>query len=128
MGDFMRRLHRVAPMRRYTPAERNRLLHDFYAVVNVTKRQLMAWLDTDESHEVGWRYAPNEESVGHHSGRRIVEILGKKKVELSDLDIAHARKVVGYVRRHLAQRPHKDLANTRWAYSLKNWGHDPTKD
>lgn len=35
------------------------------------------------------------------------------------------RKVVGYVRRHLAQRPSGDVEDTRWRYSLMNWGHDP---
>ncbi len=37
-------------------------------------------------------------------------------------------KVVGYVARHIAQRPDKsedELAHTNWAASLKNWGHDP---
>ena len=37
------------------------------------------------------------------------------------------RKVVGYVHRHLAQRPRDDVRNTRWRYSLLNWGHDPLK-
>ena len=40
------------------------------------------------------------------------------------------RKVVGYVARHSAQRPDKsddELAHTRWAASLKNWGHDPLR-
>jgi hypothetical protein len=35
------------------------------------------------------------------------------------------RKVVGYVHRHLAQRPKGDVADTRWRCSLVNWGHDP---
>jgi hypothetical protein len=38
------------------------------------------------------------------------------------------RKVVGYVHRHLKQRPDKseeELAETPWRYSLMNWGHDP---
>jgi hypothetical protein len=35
------------------------------------------------------------------------------------------RKVVGYVRRHLAQRPPGDVRDTRWRHSLMNWGHDP---
>ena len=38
------------------------------------------------------------------------------------------RTVVGYIRRHLAQRPEGDISETRWRYSLKNWGHDPLKD
>jgi hypothetical protein len=36
------------------------------------------------------------------------------------------RKVVGYVRRHLAQEP-ANPATSRWRYSLMNWGHDPLK-
>ena len=36
-------------------------------------------------------------------------------------------KVVGYVHRHLAQRPDGDVTETTWRYSLMNWGHDPTK-
>jgi hypothetical protein len=36
------------------------------------------------------------------------------------------RKVVGYVRRHLAQEP-ANMVTSRWRYSLMNWGHDPLK-
>jgi hypothetical protein len=35
--------------------------------------------------------------------------------------------VVGYVKRHLAQRPSGDISDSAWRYSLMNWGHDPTK-
>jgi hypothetical protein len=65
------------------------------------------------------------ESTGHASGRRITEILRAKKGDLSDDDYGHMRKVVGYIRRHLAQRPSGDVPDTRWRYSLMNWGHDP---
>jgi hypothetical protein len=37
------------------------------------------------------------------------------------------RKVVGYVHRHLAQRPDGDVTDTAWRHSLMNWGHDPLK-
>jgi hypothetical protein len=37
-------------------------------------------------------------------------------------------KVVGYVHRHLAQRPDGDITDTHWRYSLMNWGHDPKAD
>ena len=37
-------------------------------------------------------------------------------------------KVVGYIRRHLAQGgPAEDVEHSRWRYSLMNWGHDPQK-
>jgi hypothetical protein len=47
--------------------------------------------------------------------------------ELDDEDYARMGKVVGYVHRHLAQRPKGDVTDTRWRYSLMNWGHDPLK-
>jgi hypothetical protein len=31
------------------------------------------------------------------------------------------RKAIGYVQRHLAQRPRGDVENTPWRYSLMNW-------
>jgi hypothetical protein len=37
------------------------------------------------------------------------------------------RKVIGYVHRHLKQRPKGDVAHRPWRYSLMNWGHDPLK-
>ena len=67
------------------------------------------------------------ESTGHASGRRIIDLLRTKKDDLSDSDLAHMRKVVGYVHRHLAQKPAGDIRDTAWRYSLMNWGHDPEK-
>lgn len=37
------------------------------------------------------------------------------------------RKVIGYVHRHLAQRPGGDVRETKWRWSLMNWGHDPLR-
>jgi hypothetical protein len=98
---------------------------DWTDAVNMTAKELESWLETDESQSVG---QGSGESTGHRSGRRIVEILRARKGELSDDDAAHMRKVVGYVRRHLAQRPSGDVTETPWRYSLMNWGHDPLKN
>jgi hypothetical protein len=106
---------------------------EFRKVVNMTPAELERWLKTEQSREVGWADghqktgAGGPESVGHHSGRRIVEIAHKKKAEIDDDDLAHMRKVIGYVHRHLAQRPAGDVTDTRWHHSLMNWGHDPLK-
>lgn len=109
--------------------DRDKVRKDFDEAVNMTASELKKWLDTKESRAVGWKAKGGKgtgESVGHASGRRIVDILGKKKVELSDDDYAHMRKVVGYVRRHSAQEP-ANIATSRWRYSLMNWGNDPLK-
>ncbi|GAA0905215.1 DUF3140 domain-containing protein [Pseudonocardia zijingensis] len=100
---------------------------DFRDAVNMTGRELERWLGTDESKSVG-ASGNGGESVGHESGRRIVELLGTKADQFTDDDYAHMRKVVGYVHRHLAQRPsEEDIEDSRWRYSLMNWGHDPLK-
>jgi len=102
---------------------------EFRAAVNMRPQELEQWLASEQSQEVGQKSGDGE-STGHASGRRIVEILRTKRADLSDDDAAHMAKVVGYVHRHLAQRPDKDgeqLAHTRWAASLKNWGHDPLR-
>ncbi len=107
---------------------------DFRQVVNMSAAQIEKWLGTKDSHVVGAKDGKTgtseggPESVGHASGRRIITLLGKKADELSTGDLAHMRKVVGYVRRHLAQKPAvEDVKDSRWRYSLMNWGHDPTK-
>jgi hypothetical protein len=87
--------------------------------------ELERWLATDASQAAG--QGDGGETTGHRSGRRIVEILRTKVADLTDDDLAHMRKVTGYVHRHLAQRPDGDVTDTRWRHSLMNWGHDPLK-
>jgi hypothetical protein len=99
---------------------------EFDDAVNMTPKQLEDWLGTEESKAAG-QHKGGGESTGHASGRRIVELLQKKKGELTDDDRGHMRKVVGYVHRHLAQRPSGDIEDSAWRHSLMNWGHDPLK-
>jgi len=105
--------------------DREATLKGFKAAVNMTPHALEKWLATGESRAVGITHGEGTESVGHHSGRRIVELLRKREADLDDGDLDHMRKVVGYVHRHLAQRPAGDVRHTRWRWSLMNWGHDP---
>ena len=108
--------------------EQAQIWTEFRKVVNMSARELAQWLETEESRAVGWTHEGEDESVGHHSGRRIVEILGKKKQALDADDYAHMQKVVGFAYRHLKQGgPAQDRAHSRWRYSLMNWGHDPMK-
>lgn len=99
----------------------------FRDLVNLTAAELEAWLASPESQSVGWRGPGMSESVGHASGRAIVAILRSAPGKLSEAQLRHMRKVVGFIRRHRAQRPRGDITRTRWRYSLMNWGHDPMK-
>lgn len=102
---------------------------NFRNAVNMSAGEIEAWLETEQSHKVGFKRDGAAESVGHASGRRIAAILRKPKEELDGGDYAHMRKVVGFVRRHRGQGPHEEfrIPTSRWRYSLMNWGHDPLK-
>jgi hypothetical protein len=100
------------------------VIEEFGEAVNMSRKELEEWLETDESKSVG---QGSGESKGHESGRRIVEILGKNKSDYTDDDIDHMGRVVGYVHRHPAQKPQSDVEDSNWRYSLMNWGHDPLK-
>lgn len=106
------------------PVETRKAFRD---VVNLSPSELEEWLETDESRSVG-DTGGDGESTGHASGRRIVELRRTKADDLTDDDHAHMRKVVGYVHRHLAQRPSGDVTESKWRWSLMNWGHDPLKE
>jgi len=114
--------------RNVTESERKDVRAAFSQAVNMAPRELERWLATEESQSVGWTREGDDEAVGHQSGRRIVELKRKKVAELSDGDYAHMKKVIGYVHRHKAQRPKGDVTETRWRFSLMNWGHDPLKE
>ena len=109
--------------------DKERIAGHFQALVNMTADELRDWLDTASSKAVGWKGPDGRrpESVGHASGRHVLNILGKSPRELTADDEIHMRKVVGFVRRHRAQEPANPVTS-RWRFSLMNWGHDPLRD
>ncbi len=117
-----------------TGTERQDIAKEFRQVVNMPPTALRKWLETSESQSVGMTHEGEKvtgpdgaEAVGHEMGRRILALRAKKAAELDDDDYAAMRKVIGYVHRHLKQRPDGDVTDTRWRKSLMNWGHDPLK-
>jgi|SRR5215208_7775879 hypothetical protein len=102
------------------------VIQEFDEVVNMTRKELEEWLQTDESKSVG-QSDGGSESKGHESGRKILQILDKNKTDYSSDDIDHMRRVVSYVHRHESQKPSGDVKDSNWRYSLLNWGHDPLK-
>jgi hypothetical protein len=116
-----------------SPDEELAIRQAFDRLVNLGPKALRAWLQTPESHKVGLVRRGESESVGRQSGKKILAIRAKAVADLTEADYAHMKKVIGYCRRHLAQRPEAlrtggDITNTRWRWSLMNWGHDPLKD
>jgi len=98
----------------------------FKSLVNMTPLQLEKWLTTNESKNTGLDSGDGE-AIGHKSGKKIIAILKKKKADLTASDYKHMHKVVAYISRHKAQKPDGDVSETKWNYSLKNWGYDFSK-
>ena len=102
------------------------IYREFHDLVNMSPSELEKWLETEESKSVG-QDSGDGVSIGHKSGEKIIDIKRKNKADLTDNDYEHMQKVVSYISRHTAQKPSGDVSETRWHYSLKNWGHDATK-
>ncbi|KAJ3960115.1 hypothetical protein N0V92_003219 [Colletotrichum tropicale] len=114
------------------------VISEFNEYVNMTAEELESWLKSGDSNSAGWPKDDAEgdgETVGHDSGRNIVEILkanpDKKEEEYTDDQVEHMRKVVAYCKRHLAQeakgnseKSPEEVKKTKSYASLKNWGHD----
>ena len=109
------------------PEDARAIRQEFDRLANLTPDELRAWLNAPQSRKVGTVRKGETESVGRQSARRILAIRATPVAELTDTDYAHMKKVIGFCRRHLAQRPWGDVADTRWRWSLMNWGHDPLK-
>lgn len=98
----------------------------FGELVNMSPSEIEKWLQSDESKSVG-QDSGDGESIGHKSGEKIIHIKRKNKADLTEADYEHMRKVISCIKRHSAQKPAGGINDTRWHYSLKNWGHDATK-
>lgn len=106
--------------------DKQEIYKEFVKLVNMSPSEIEKWLQTEESKSVG-QDSGDGESIGHKSGEKIIHIKQKHKEDLTENDYAHMQKVISYIKRHSAQRPAGDIEDTRWFYSLKNWGHDPKK-
>jgi hypothetical protein len=110
---------------KHTDEEKEEIFKKFKDLVNMSAAVLKKWLLTDESKTTG-QDSGDGESIGHKSGKKIIDILSSKKAHLTDADYAHMSKVISYISRHSAQKPAQP-EDSHWLYSLKNWGHDPMK-
>ncbi|KAH7336637.1 hypothetical protein BKA65DRAFT_596591 [Rhexocercosporidium sp. MPI-PUGE-AT-0058] len=110
------------------------VIKEFNELVNMTAAELEKWLEGEDSTSSGWRKDDGSgETIGHDSGRKIVEILKKNPERdpesYDEEDIDHMRRVVAYCKRHLAQEEKAKRDTESKSYkSLKNWGHDALKN
>ena len=92
------------------------VIADFNEVVNMTASELESWLESPESTRAGQQKDDGSgETVGHDSGRKIIEILKEnptKDVEkYTDEAVDHMRRVVAYWYVHLWPSDRDTLAH-----------------
>ena len=100
------------------------LWQEFHTVVNMTSRELEDWLRTrsaDEDDEA----LPDE--AGTPTGRHVVQILGKRRVDLTEDDARVMRRVVERVREQRRDDLEPTAGDAAWRHKLMSLGHDPLK-
>lgn len=107
------------------PADAELLWDEFHQVVNMTSEELRAWLLTAAS---GEEALPADPHGGvPELGLRVVELLRKRKTDLTEADTETMRQVVDYVEDQTERRPDWVEADDEWRHALMTVGHDPLK-
>lgn len=100
------------------------LWEEFHRVVNMTSRELADFLRTRDSGE-DTEALPDQ--AGTSLGRRVAGVLGKRRTDLTEEDVAAMAKVVDIV--HLERSPELEpkAGDDHWRHKLMTIGHDPLK-
>jgi glutamyl-tRNA reductase len=100
------------------------LWDEFHRVVNMTSRELMDWLRTQSADE-DTEELPDQ--AGTQTGRRVLEILQKRRVDLTADDEDVMRTVVDRVHAERRDDLEPTAGQENWRHRLMTIGHDPLK-
>jgi hypothetical protein len=107
-----------------TPADVELLWDEFHELVNMTSDEIRIWLLTDASGEDAFPADPN---MLPGLGTKVVDLLRKRKVDLTREDTEVMRQVVEFVEDRTENPPATGVQNDRWRHELMSVGHDPLK-
>jgi hypothetical protein len=100
------------------------LWQDFHTVVNMTSRELRDWLATQGAGEDAEELP---EHAGSHLGHRVLQILGKRRVDLTQDDVDVMEQVVERITSQRGVDLEPTAGEAAWRRRLMNIGHDPLK-
>ncbi|WSQ13606.1 DUF3140 domain-containing protein [Streptomyces sp. NBC_01231] len=104
--------------------EMDALWEGFHRAVNMTSQELAAWLrvrDADENTE------PLPEHAGTPTGQHVLEILQKRRTDLTDDDVRVMYDVVDTVAEQTDVENEPEAEETRRRHLLMTIGHDPLR-
>ncbi|MGC9669176.1 DUF3140 domain-containing protein [Planosporangium sp. 12N6] len=97
----------------------------FHRLVNMTSPELRDWLLTTP--DGADAYSPEPGIDVHETGERILRILEKRRVDLTDDDVATMRLVSELIVGRLTNAPKDEATNGPWRHTLLTLGHDPLR-
>lgn len=96
----------------------DRLWEEFHASVNMTGQELRSWLLTDASGEEAFAAGTDVSAEGEY----IVQLLDKRKTDVTSSDIELMERVTRFVQDELARPRRQD---DEWRRKMMRVGHDP---
>jgi hypothetical protein len=100
------------------------LWQEFHRVVNMTSRELTEWLRVRSA---GEDVEVPSDQAGTATGQQVVSILGKRRTDLTDMDVAVMKSVVGKVYEQRREDLEPTAGQAAWRHRLMTIGHDPLK-
>lgn len=100
------------------------LWDEFHTVVNMTSAELEEWLLVEASDEQTEGVPEQDEP---ELGRHVVHILGKRRTDVTEDDVAVMEKVVRRVRSQRGVDLEPKAGQAAWRHRLMRIGHDPLK-
>ncbi|OLR92161.1 DUF3140 domain-containing protein [Actinokineospora bangkokensis] len=97
---------------------------EFHRVVNMTSRELSDWLRTSAA---GERTEELPDHSGTPTGREVLQVLGKRRGDLTDRDEQVMCKVVQRVHEQRRDDLEPVAGQDHWRHRLMDIGHDPLK-
>lgn len=110
-------------MSRQVPVD-NGLWKEFHRVVNMSSRELVSWLRTTAA---GQHSEQSPDHAAPETGRRVVQILRKRRTDLDVDDELAMRTVVDTVRAEHAAECEPAVSTGEWRHRLMSLGHDPLR-
>jgi glutaminase len=108
-----------------TPAAVELAWDTFHQVVNMTAEELRIWLLNHHQDQLA---VPGEPGPPlQELGLKVVQLLGKRKVDLTGEDADVMLRVADFVTQEEARRPDDAMNDEQWRHLLMTVGHDPLK-
>lgn len=96
----------------------------FHRDVNMSSRELREWLATDEAGETSEAYP---DQAGEDRFRGVLEILTKRRTDLSEADVELIADVLHEIRTLRGTDEETRAGDAAWRHRLMSLGHDPLK-